>query len=108
MHTVVETSSYLRDADDVGMSEAERTLVVDTVAADPQGGISLGGGLFKRRIAGRGKGKSGGYRIVVIFLHARLPAYLVAALSKGQAGNFSKAEQKQFAAVAHAIKAALE
>jgi hypothetical protein len=65
VHTVVETPTYLAAAAKAGMTEAERVAAVDQIAADPQAGdiIPGGGGVRKVRVAGRGKGKSGGYRI---------------------------------------------
>lgn len=45
-------------------------------------------------IAGRGKGKSGGYRIMVAYVGAKAPAYVLALLSKGERGNFSDADVK--------------
>jgi hypothetical protein len=65
MHTVIETAAFLRSADVAGMTDAERALAVDTIAANPLAGdvIVGSGGCRKVRIAGRGKGKSGGYRV---------------------------------------------
>jgi hypothetical protein len=47
--TVVETPSYLAAAKSL-LSEAERAAVVDMVAADPECGVALGGGIRKVRI----------------------------------------------------------
>lgn len=69
MQSVIETEFYLRDAKNAGMSEDEMTAAVDFVAADPEAGDVMQGtgGVRKARLAGRGKGKSGGYRIVWYF-----------------------------------------
>ncbi len=69
MHTVVETAAYLAASRSTGMNEAERANVVSTLAADPQAGAVMQGtgGCRKLRIAGRNKGKSGGYRVVTAF-----------------------------------------
>ena len=66
LHTVVETGAYLASAKRTGMSEEEMRRTVDTVAADPTAGdlIVGSGGCRKIRVAGRGRGKSGGYSIV--------------------------------------------
>lgn len=66
MQSVIETEAYLRAAKDAGMADEERTAAVDLVAANPEAGDLLQGtgGVRKARLAGRGKGKSGGYRIV--------------------------------------------
>jgi hypothetical protein len=94
VHTVIETSAYLAQAKAEGMSEEEMKVAVDTVAADPQGGVVIArsGGFRKRRIAGKGKGKSGGYRIVSYYAGERVPTFMIAVLSKSSRENFSKAE----------------
>jgi hypothetical protein len=94
LHTVAETATFLRDAAEAGLSEEMRAEIVSTIAADPlQGDEVIGsGGVRKLRVAGRGKGKSGGFRVMVGYLGADLPVYLLALLSKGDRANFSKAE----------------
>lgn len=75
MQTVVETKAFLAAAKDAGMTDAERRIAVDTIAANPTAGDVMQGtgGCRKVRIAGRGKGKSGGYRIVTAFGGTGLP-----------------------------------
>jgi hypothetical protein len=92
--TVAETAGFIRDAEHAGLDERERAVIVDVVAADPSGGVEVvgSGGIRKVRIAGRGKGKSGGYRIMVAYLGPALPAYILALLSKGERANFSAGE----------------
>jgi len=70
VHTVVETPAYLSSAKNAGMTEAERVAAVDAVALDPTlGDLIVGaGGCRKFRLAGRGKGKSGGYRVISCFV----------------------------------------
>ena len=69
VRSVVETPNYLSDARKVGVSEPERRFIVDTISADPTMGdlIQGTGGARKVRFQGRGKGKSGGYRVVTYF-----------------------------------------
>ena len=101
LHTVVETTQFLRDAAAAGMSEAERKGFVDLIAASPQQGVEIqgSGGVRKIRVAGRGKGKSGGYRVIAAYFGADVPVYLLALLSKGDRENFSDAEIAGFKAV---------
>jgi hypothetical protein len=61
--TVVETQSYLKDARRVFTADEQRQ-VIDTIAHDPEGGVLLDGGLRKRRFAAKGRGKSGGARVI--------------------------------------------
>ncbi len=95
MQTVIETGSYLRDAKDAGMSEDERVAAIDLVAADPEAGDLLQGtgGVRKARLAGRGKGKSGGYRIVWYFGGQDIPVFLLTVFGKGEKANLTQAER---------------
>ena len=108
LHTVVETPAFLRDAAKAGVTEAERKAMVDAVAGDPTQGdeVQGSGGVHKVRVAGRGKGKSGGYRVMVAYLGQDLPAYLLAVLSKGDRANFSAAEIAGMQQATTAIKQA--
>ena len=69
LHVVAELPQFLRDAAAAGLTEEERQAIVDTIAADPQRGDDIrgSGGVRKVRFAGRGKGKSGGYRVVTAY-----------------------------------------
>lgn len=66
VQTVIETESYLREAKHIGMTEGEMVAAVDFVATTPEAGDVMQGtgGVRNTRLAGRGKGKSGGYRVV--------------------------------------------
>ena len=50
LQTVVELPEFLRRAKAI-LSDEERATLVDYIAANPEAGISLGGGLRKVRIA---------------------------------------------------------
>jgi len=104
-HTVAETAQYLRDAADVGLLEVERKVIVDLIADDPRQGDEIrgSGGVRKVRVAGRGKGKSGGYRVITAYFGPDAPTYLLAILSKGDRANFSAAEIAGFKALTTAI-----
>lgn len=77
MQTVVETQSYLRDAKATGLTDDERWRIVDFVAANPDAGneIKGTGGARKVRFAGKGKGKSGGYRIITFYSGEDIPVF---------------------------------
>lgn len=98
LHEVVELPAYLRAAGDVGFSEDERTAVIDALAANPKlGELIVGtGGARKFRWAGRGKGKSGGYRIVSYFGGDDvddIPVFLITVFSKGEKANLTAADK---------------
>lgn len=95
VHTIVETPAYLGDAKHEHMTSEEREAAVDLVAANPEAGdlIVGSGGCRKVRIAGKGKGKSGGYRVVTFFGGKDVPVFLIAVLAKGSRANFSATER---------------
>lgn len=107
MRTVVETPAYLTSARDEGMTPAEMKAAVDLIAANPLAGdlIVGSGGCRKVRVAGKGKGKSGGYRIVTYVCGDDAPVYLLAVLAKGSRANFSTAERSAMAQSAKRIAA---
>ena len=106
MHAVIETPGYLRAAGEEGMTEEERTEALETVARNPKAGdlIVGGGGCRKIRIAGKGRGKSGGYRILTYYSDEDTPVFLLTVLSKGTRANFSKAQIQSLATVTKTLK----
>ncbi|MCA3564013.1 MAG: type II toxin-antitoxin system RelE/ParE family toxin [Methylocystis sp.] len=94
MHSVVETPSFLADAKAAGLSDDERLALVDFIAAHPDAGDEIpgSGGARKLRLAGRGKGKSGGYRVITFYSGDGVPVFLLNVFSKGERANLSKAE----------------
>lgn len=84
MHTVIQTPTFLADAKAAGLDDSELNDIAATIANDPLAGdiIPGTGGARKVRIAGKGKGKSGGYRL-----------FLLALVSKGQRADISQADR---------------
>lgn len=107
LHTVAETPEYLADAKRAGMTGAdlERARMAYARAPDEGDEIVGSGGVRKGRVAGKGKGKSGGYRVVSAYLGADIPVYLIGVLSKGDRENFTGKEVKDFKKITTAIKA---
>ena len=66
MHVVVELPGFAAAIRDAGLSEVEARRIIDRIAAAPMAGdpIPGTGGARKVRFVGRGKGKSGGYRVI--------------------------------------------
>ena len=97
MQTVVETPSYLADARAAGLTEGEMEAVVEMLANHPEAGDGIGGtgGARKVRVAGRGKGKSGGYRVITFYSGKDVPGFLLAVYSKGEKANLSKSERNE-------------
>jgi hypothetical protein len=57
------------------------------------------GGCRKLRLAGRGKGKSGGYRLITFFSGPEIPVFLITMFSKGERADLSKAETNGLASL---------
>ena len=91
--TVVETPEFIKRASAVGMSNEDRRDVIDQLAANPEAGISLGGGLRKVRIARRGSGKSGGYRVLHFYRSSDMPLFLLTVFAKHERANITRSEQ---------------
>jgi hypothetical protein len=74
MQTVVETPSYLADAERLFSSE-ERRAIVDRLAADPRCGVVIpgSGGIRKVRFGFGARGKSGGARIIIFSAERACP-----------------------------------
>lgn len=57
------------------------------------------GGARKRRIAGRGKGKRGGYRVITYYGGEDVPVFLLLLLSKGERADLSQAERNELRSI---------
>lgn len=53
------------------------------------------GGARKVRFAGRGKGKSGGYRVITYYAADDVPVFLLDLFAKGDKVNVTKAERNE-------------
>lgn len=108
MHTVSETHAFRRQAADAGMTEAEVMGLVTYLAANPAVGDEMAGtgGCRKLRVAGRGRGKSGGYRTITFYSGPDIPVFLLAVFSKGDSANLTAAERNALAKLTKDIVAA--
>jgi hypothetical protein len=99
VQTVIETGPFIKSAADAGMTDAEIEALITLLAADPMAGEVMAGtgGCRKLRVAGRGKGKSGGYRVVTFYIGDDIPVFLLAAFSKGDQANLSKHDRNLLA-----------
>jgi hypothetical protein len=94
MHSVCELLSFRRAASAAGMTNDEIDELVDFLAKNPMTGDEIAGtgGCRKLRVAGRGKGKSGGYRAITFYSGAALPVFLITVFGKGEKVNLTKRE----------------
>lgn len=103
---VAQTAAFIAQAKSEGMTEAEVTAAIDIIAANPTGGVSLGAGLYKVRVPREGAGKSGGYRVITLYVSQDAPVILLAVLSKSNAANFSAKAVANMKEAARSIKRA--
>lgn len=108
MHGVVLTDTFERQAKRAGLDDDALQAIVTTIANDPLGGdlIVGSGGARKLRHAGRGKGKSGGFRTIHYFGGDDVPLFLLAIYGKSQKGDLDAAERKELALILPRIAAA--
>ena len=92
LQTIVELPEFQRRAKAI-MSEQEREAAINFIAANPEAGLSLGGGLRKVRLPRAGGGKSGGFRTIYVFGGAHMPIFLITIFAKNEKANLSKTEQ---------------
>jgi hypothetical protein len=97
MHTVARLHSFDRAATDAGLSEDEIDAIVNFLAVNPEAGDEIvgTGGCRKFRWAGRGKGKSGGYRTITFYSGEMMPVFLVTVFGKGEKSNLTAKERGQ-------------
>lgn len=105
MHTVAETHAFRRAAEQAGMTEDDITKLVEYLSENPTAGDEMvgTGGCRKVRVAGRDKGKSGGYRTITFYTGKDLPVFLITVFGKGEKSNLSKGEQNRLREITKAI-----
>ena len=88
------------------MIEAERAAAINLISANPDAGETIvgGGGVRKIRVPGRGKGKSGGYRILTYFMSENRPVFLMWVLNKSVASNLTDAQKSMLKEAAKDIR----
>lgn len=94
MQTVIETAQFLKDAKQAGLSEEDRKEIVDIISDNPKAGDEMAGtgGARKMRFAFKGKGKSGGVRIITFYSSRDISVFLLNVFAKGDKSNLTKAE----------------
>lgn len=77
------------------MSASEISDVVTVIARTPDAGDEIpgSGGCRKVRVAGRGKGKRGGYRLVTFYTGSMTPVFLLTVFSKSDRADLNVADR---------------
>jgi mRNA-degrading endonuclease RelE of RelBE toxin-antitoxin system len=105
--TVVETPLFIRRAEKL-LSQEERDLLITELAMHPLAGDEIvgTGGVRKVRFAAKGKGKSGGVRVIYYFYDREMPIYALLIYGKNERADLTPDQRKSVASFAAAIKSA--
>ena len=103
--TVVETKAFTGRAKG-RMSAAEVDRAIEVIARDPMCGdlIQGTGGIRKVRFAVKGRGKSGGVRIVYYYYNESMPVFLLTVFAKNEKADLARAERNALGKVARALR----
>ncbi len=101
----VETSLFKNKVDQLGGLDVLR-IIQHEILKDPAHGdlIRGAGGIRKIRVAKKGSGKSGGYRVFYLNVPEQETIYLMAILDKREAENISAEEKSQLREFAKKLK----
>jgi hypothetical protein len=107
MLTVVETSAFARRAEKL-LSIEEHEDLLFYLALHPESGDEIPGtgGVRKVRYAAKGKGKSGGVRVIYYFFDEENPLYAIFLYGKNEQANLTPEQKKAVTAFAATLKAA--
>ena len=105
MHTVAFFRGFAKDAAEAGMTADEVEDLVLFLAENPKAGLEIigTGGCRKLRVAGRGKGKSGGLRSITFYTGESIPVFLGTVFAKGEICDLTKAERNDLRTITKAI-----
>jgi hypothetical protein len=105
--TIRETAIFSRRADAL-LSADERDALITFLAENPLAGdvIKGTGGVRKVRFAAKGKGKSGGVRVIHYFVDLDTPLTAIFVYGKGEQVDLTAGQKRAVTEMAAAIKAA--
>jgi hypothetical protein len=95
--TVVETPFFVRKSATL-LNENELSELILFLGTNPEAGdiVPETGGIRKVRWARKGRGKSGGVRVIYYFHSELLPLFLLTVYAKSQKANLSKSERNEY------------
>jgi len=99
-NTIIELPEVIRKSEKLLMADERRELLL-FLSTNPSAGVLIEGtgGIRKLRWAGKGKGKSGGLRIIYFYHNNKLPLFLLTAFGKNEKDNLSKSERNSLASL---------
>lgn len=103
--TFVETATFTKLITDLVADDDYAIFQRDLAESPDKGDLLVGcGGVRKVRLALPGRGKSGGARVLYLYLKHRDTIYLLYVFTKGDAANLSESGKKAMRDLAQAIK----
>jgi hypothetical protein len=103
--TFIETPTFTRLIMELVNDDAYAAFQNELAEHPDKGGPMSGcGGVRKARMALPGRGKSGGARVVYLYLPHRSSIYLIYVFTKGEAANLSSAGKKAVRELAQQIR----
>jgi len=98
MQTIIELPEFQKKASNLLKNE-EKISIINYLAFHPQSGDAMQGtgGIRKLRWFAKGKGKSGGVRVIYYYHNGTMPLFLLTLFGKGEKANLSKAERNELA-----------
>ena len=105
MQTVVETPIFLRRVEKL-LTKDEHDELIAYLATHPLAGDEIvgTGGVRKVRFGAKGKGKSGGVRVIYYFYDRDMPIYALLIYGKNERADLTPEQRKSVASFAAAIK----
>jgi len=105
METVVETPVFIRRAEKL-LSENEHDDLITYLATHPLNGDEIvgTGKVRKMRFAAKGRGKSGGVRVIYYFYDREIPIYALLIYGKNERADLTSMQRNAVASFAAEIK----
>ena len=102
----IHTAEFERSWRAAELTDRELSRLQDVLCRDPNAGDRIVGvpGLRKIWIAGRGRGKRGGYRVVYFAATRRMTVYLLYVYAKSAADDLSSAGRRQLKRLAQTLE----
>ena len=96
--TIVELPEFIKQVAKI-LTKEEKDELLYYLSSNPKSGTLMQGtgGIRKLRWASKGKGKSGGSRIIYFFYNENIPLFLLTIFGKNEKVNLSKAERNELA-----------
>jgi hypothetical protein len=91
---IFKVNWFTRFAAKEGIADSELKAIVNDVLETGQADADLGGGVYKVRVARPGEGKSGAYRVIVLF-KSGVVTFFVYGFAKSGQSNISRKELVQ-------------